>query len=233
MMATPLLQPGAVVAWADEHPALRDIDPTLFQIQRRTHLRSLSNRPLATLLTSDSGPLIVESRGEGQPSGGRLMYWLFDLDETDLPSRMGFPVMVWNTLDYLAGRDVAASRAMLLTGEPLRLEEAQTPPQVFGPTGEPLAVSRDAAGWRCDQTQKQGIYRTSGPNAALAVNLLSGRGAEPLPGRDEADAMPSPPTELKLSALDAPLNWRTVLIGLLVLGLIEWFVFSRRWIRLG
>ncbi len=229
------VEAGRVSAWADDHPALRDIDPTVFAIRRRTHLRSLSSVRFTTLLAGESGPLIVEAQRTEADAGGRCVYWLFDLAETDLPMRMGFPVMVWNTLDYLAGRSESAGRSMLLTGQPLRLDHSDEtrPPRVFNPAGDALAVRRDGTGWRCDQSRMQGVYRTDGAQGSLAVNLLSARGIEPLPSQEAVDAIPSAPAGLMFRRWDMPLNWRTVMVAMLALGLIEWLLFSRGWIRLG
>jgi hypothetical protein len=218
--------------WTPDHAAMADVDPTLLRVSRCVRLNWANGTHVSELAGSNDEPLIAELRSDD--SLNRRIYWLFDLADSDLPSRLSFPVLLWNTLDYLAHRDASEDADVHLSGRPLRLGPtvAGTAPLVYDPAGRPLAVMPDGGQWRVPIVSRRGIYRTiaDGQQRSVAVNCFSDRGTRPMVEGTVKD----PPRLSRMGSVLSrvrSVSWQSLLMAGVVVGVLEWVVFNRRWLR--
>ena len=229
--------------WASGHPCMTDVDPTAMHIWHALQMDWPAQADVKELLGGGDMTLIAELSAV-QPPGPdrrapRCVYWLFDLRDSDLPGRLGFPLLLWNTIDYLGGRPASDDDAVHLTGRPLVIarDASASPPAIVGPGGNPIDVrlsARQAVAW---DTFRAGVYRRpdGGTPQAFAVNLLSGRAVQPLPAdRPAADEF----SGAELSRRSGQwlgqylrLSWESLLMAGIVLALLEWLLFTRRIVR--
>jgi hypothetical protein len=226
-----------VTHWSSGHPCMLDIDPTVFRVHQALGVTCSPSFVATELIGASSTPLVLEVKGlrSGPPESRpiRCLYWLFRIQETDLPSHLGFPVLLWNALDYLNCGAVAADRNLRITGQPLELpRQSDKPLSVVGPRGEKLDVKTAGDKVIVADTSRCGIYRIDGYRpAAYAVNLLSTQALHPI-------AISSNANNASLSAPTGRwgryvgINWECLILVCAVVGLIEWFLFHRRVLRL-
>jgi hypothetical protein len=212
--------------WRGDHPTLAEIDPSNIHFHSALSLQPARSGSLVPLLSSDYVPLISERSGA---DSSRIIYWAFRLSDTDLPSQLTFPILLWDTIDYLAGQNTDSEQHV--TGHRLILPDP-TEPQVTGPDAQPIKVHPMSTGFVITDTSRQGFYtiRTKGRDQTVAINLFSARGTLPLP-RDSAVSSASDAT-LQV-ANPSNFNWRMLLIAALVLATIEWFLFHLNLLRIG
>jgi len=229
---------GLVTHWAGAHPLMADVDPTLLRIPAALPFDWNAAAKVTELVSANMVPLIVEAVPAAPAPGAaaRYIYWLFDLQQTDLARRLTFPLLLWNTVDYLATGETEHAEASHLTGIPLKLQRRQpaVAPVVQGPDGRRIPVKTNADVDLLLDTSRAGIYRQDG-EPAYAVNLFSRRGLCPLPAPAEL-ARQSDLAQIQPTAWDPwlPRPLRNALLGLGVLvGLAEWLLFHRRVIRIG
>jgi hypothetical protein len=215
-----------VTHWRGDHPSLAEIDPAAIQFHSALSLAPVGAENLEPLLSAGQTPLIEERFNDGS-SPLRMIYWAFRLSDTDLAGRLSFPILLWDTIDYLAGQRSETSPHV--TGRPLELASAT---EVTAPDGRSLNIEPLAAGYMATDTSEQGIYtiRTERGNRSVAINLLSARGALPLP-RDGADISISATSAFASGQLT--INWRMLLEVALALASIEWLLFHWRVLRIG
>jgi hypothetical protein len=232
-----------VTHWAGAHPTLLEIDPTLMRIPEALDFEWASPRTLTDLVSADRTPLIV-ARTAPDAEGGltepaNCVYWLFDLNATDLPRRVNFPLLLWNTIDFLAGQPAEAAAVPEITGEPLRVVAGPSA-RVVGPDGSERALHFDNRDAVVNDTTRQGIYLCyDGPiTQPYGVSLLSSRGIAPLPA-DRPDDVAGRDGASSLSALEnwkvryRKLDWETIVLLAVGLGLCEWLLFHRRIVQVG
>ncbi|MCY2927149.1 MAG: VWA domain-containing protein [Planctomycetota bacterium] len=233
-----------ITHWCSDHPCLLDVDPTVFHLSElldvdwseKSDIRRLVGAGGATIMAelTEPAPISINRRPP------RQVYWLFDLGGSDLPRRLSFPVLLWNTIDYLSLRDPSDSDMIHLSGRPLRLPAvtSKLAPTVAGPHGDPVTVVRAGPYDLVSNTTRQGIYRrnSEGKRDAYAVNLFSSQALRPLPaGRQRVGTTPDRRNTSHATAwLDryARLSWESLLIGGLLIALIEWLLFTRRIVRI-
>jgi hypothetical protein len=222
------LQISHATHWQGDHPALAEVDPTDIQFRMVLSLQATGPGRLVPILSAGNVPLIAEWQSS-QSNQPRMIYWPFRLDDTDLPHRMIFPILLWNTLDYLGGS--TSDAATHITGSPVTVQSAATP-KVFDPAGKPIALRRFGDGFSISDTSEQGIYAVQSPDGdkKMAINLFSATGTLPLP-RDSAGTVIAAGST---NAIQSPrLNWRTLLIACLAFAATEWLLFHLRLIRIG
>jgi len=196
--------------------------------------------------------LVVEAlRLEGAPSGsvlvdspkGPLLVWLaspdqqalvipFDLDQSNLPLRLAFPLLMANALDhFFAERRPGDEEEFVRTGSPVERAVPRGGTMEVTPPAGPLAkVEGDEKGRAVFRdTVHAGLYRlkTPGGPSLAAASLLR---------RAESDIAPKPRVETggivheaKPDAVRANVLLRDplLLLGLAIL-LIEWMLWVRR-----
>jgi hypothetical protein len=230
---TPFNTGGAAL----EQPLISDLEssnPTLrgISLQNTTILRA---QPLAlpspregwrfaAPLRSFDHPLLIT----GESNQQRVAALGFDLLESDLPLHVAFPLLISNTLQWLAGDEsdkalqVRAGETFPLTaGQKIAAEPLLAPPPIGKPPATPLTGFL--------QPQRNGFYRLTEGDAEhwLAVNTFSA--AESDLRNYDPHAAPAPaPISSTLQAFSEWPLWHWLALGALALFTAEWFLFHRR-----
>jgi hypothetical protein len=159
-------------------------------------------------------PLVWTREAEGRREVGLA----FDPEDSNLPLRVAFPVLLYNAIDWLAAaapseRRTPGTRWLLPIGGVATLES-------------PGGVGRlETRGDRLlvDDTQRAGLYRVrAGADTFRVAASLSSPSESDL--RTPARTPPrAPPAGRDL--------WSGLVLLALALALIEWQLFHRRWTR--
>ncbi len=188
------------------------------------------------LVRSPEGPLVFV----GQTGGRRVAVLAFDLNDSDLPLKISFPLLFASLLDYLVPPQAFAAQDGLAPGAPLSILPAPDVTQVavVSPSGQVTQLLPDEGGVLFTQSQELGLYtvnflrETDAPDAlpeadSFAVNLF-----------DPAELAIAPAANLQVGRSSIPpageqaLSQREFwpwLAGLaLLLLLVEWWLYHRR-----
>ena len=226
--ATPFPSGAAI-----DQPLITDVDlahPTTRNVSLQNvsilHTQSLALPPpadgwqfSAPLRTFDNALLVV-----GQRRSQRLAALAFDVVDSDLPLRVAFPLLMSNTIHWLAG-DEPDALPSLTAGETMTLAASQRA------AGAPLAI------WPRDgklapptlsgafQPMKNGFYQIADSDGDrwLAVNTFSAAESELSPRVTEVA-----PASLPGSPLTGWPAWQWLAIAAFVLLLGEWWLHHRR-----
>jgi hypothetical protein len=213
------LRPGGAVQtplityWAEAHPVLRRV------VLSDVTLAEATATPLpvsaTVLVRSLTTPLLFTLVDEGR----RFVWMTFDPSNSNLPLRVGFPVLLYNAIAWLAeaGQREAANDYTFL---------AQAAVQVIGPDGkstrkEPVdgRIALDPA--------VPGFYRVTSASGAplqtIAASVVSAQETRIAPQPDLGSAPALPYGRFRDREVQAPLT----LLALLLL-LAEWAFFHRR-----
>ena len=238
----PLEQP--LISETDaQHPALR-----LVNLQNVTFLRAASlavpkldgwifqtpirafDHPL--LLTGERRrPAAVGEAASVPTAAGpqRVAALALDVTDSDLPLRVAFPLLISNTLHWLAGENAVAARS-LTAGETLALaanETVSTQPQTLSPpasSGAPAKPARDFF-----QPLTNGFYALTtaeGPRW-LAVNTFSEAESD-LRTAPTPPPATSTPSAISIAHFTAWPIWRHLALAAFALLACEWWLFHRR-----
>ncbi len=167
-------------------------------------------------------PLVVTAERSGQ----RLVAFAFDLSRSDLPLRVAFPLLISNTLGWLASPETPPP-ATFAAGSTVALQpgEKVTPPE--GVRLAPVSLSRPVL-----QPVRNGFYRVEAPETKsqrwLAVNTWDDAEANLRLARSDGSGVDSPiPLAGAPSFLIQPL-WHWLVLAAFFLLLFEWWFFHRR-----
>ncbi|MCY2928889.1 MAG: VWA domain-containing protein [Planctomycetota bacterium] len=233
-----------ITHWCSDHPCMVDVDPTVFHVGQILNVDWPGKSDVKRLVGAGGGTLMAEFTEPATASVDRrpprYVYWLFAVGDSDLPRRLSFPVLLWNTIDYLSLRDPSRSDAQHLSGRPLKLPAtaSKLAPVVTDPGGNPVSVVRAGVYDLVSDTTRQGVYRRNcdGQQDAYAVNLLSGRALRPLSAdRQRAAASPDrqgPGGPATWLGRYTRLSWESLVAGGLLIALVEWLLFTRRIVRI-
>ena len=228
--APPLEQP--VITDIDTaHPVMRLVDWQNVTILRATALRlppSADGWAFHSPLRAFEHPLLLVGARQTSGAAQRVAALAFDVADSDLPLRVAFPLLMANTVHWLAAQQsspVLAVRA----GESLTLEPGQavsTKPQTkMDASAKPSTMARDLF-----VPLENGFYLMEQPAGRqwVAVNTFSEgesdlRGA----GKGSAVARPGLPRMSLVNAASWPF-WQYLALAALLLSTVEWWLFHRR-----
>ena len=211
----------------DRHPALRLVNLRNVTVVRATTLvvpTAAGDWRFETPIRSFDHPLMITGERRKQ----RLAALALDLTDSDLPLRVAFPLLMSNTLQWLAGVPVAHAPT-LSAGEtfPLSAEQSvwtQAQKKWSGAvTPDPAKLARGLF-----QPLANGFYLLNERDGAawLAVNTFSEAES------DLRQAMPgSAPTtfpRLAATSLSGWPLWQYLALAALLLFTLEWRLFHRR-----
>jgi Ca-activated chloride channel homolog len=173
---------------------------------------------------------IVQSGSDGLIWAGenkrRVVMIAFELAKSDLPLKIEFPILLANSIAWLAGRDAVADERAIRAGQPVTIRGSAGQTQITGPDGEAIDLAlRDGAALFAD-TLHTGLYEVK-DSQGFAVSLLNEAESNTAP-RDSIQTRQgeiSGQTETFDSEREA---WKWILlVALVVLG-FEWWVYHRR-----
>jgi hypothetical protein len=172
----------------------------------------------------------------GEHDGRRIVILPFALQQSDLPLRPAFPILLANVLNYLAPGSGALLPAEVAPGEApaLTVPGGVSQARLVNPAGEETVITAEAGQVKLPRFSQPGLYhlsfepaQTLAP-ATLAVNFFDSR---------ESAIAPVSKLNFEASAAvqttSAPLPpayqewWRPVAMGALILLGLEWLVYYR------
>lgn len=216
--------------WDRTHPLVRQVRLEGVHVARASEVVDAAG--LTPIVRSGEVPLLLA----GRRAGARLVQLTFDPLESDLPLRVAWPVLLLDSVRWLANKSAGEGTATLPTGAPWvwAVGEDADPLSLWarGPQGEVdvrlaggLAAVRD--------TLQVGVYEVGGPGGSrvFAANLLSPHESDLTPRESLSFAQgDGASTQLAQAAGVPGLRevWRYLAIFALLALLAEWWVFHSR-----
>jgi Ca-activated chloride channel homolog len=189
------------------------------------HIESVAQREVASwlkpIVSAGSDPVIWA----GDDGGRRMVIIGFDLARSDLPLKVEFPILLANSLSWLAGRAPSTERT-IRAGQTATLHTSAPSATIITPAGDTREVAaRDGSVVFAD-TLRAGTYEVKG-GAPFAASLLSEAESNTAP-RDSIRTLAgdvSGEPEAFYSEREA---WRWIALLALAVLMIEWWAYHRR-----
>lgn len=190
------------------------------------HVESAMRREVASWLkpiVSGSNDGLIWAGGDGRR---RAVMIGFDLAQSDLPLKVEFPILLANSVAWLAGREALTTDRAVRAGQPVTLRAAAESVSVTTPAGdtEEMAV-RDGLIIFAD-TLRAGVYEVRG-EPPFAASLLSESESDTAP-RDSIKTRTGEVSGQASSFYTEREFWRWVAVAALSVLTIEWWVYHRR-----
>jgi hypothetical protein len=203
-----------------EHPLLRWVALKDLNVSRSvTFAPARGDAALASAL----GRTILIA---GERGGQRMIAFGFSPTVSDLPLRVAFPVFLVNALQWLRGRSAELEDAVR-TGRRQRLAASGGALTVTSPRGDRLVLPVQAGGAELD-ADTAGFYHVD-EQRLIAANLSDAReswlASRPLELNGRLVAAPETVARLRPGTA----IWRGLAILALLLVVVEWWTFHRRW----
>jgi hypothetical protein len=233
----------------EDHPLLQNVDLSETQILTTTVLSATGwsqvvvaaeIQPNPPTLQPSNLPTAIPLLLAGEFEGRRVAILAFSLQQSDLPLRPAFPLLVANLVNYLAPGIGALIPATLAPGEALALAVPSqvTHLRLADSAGFETIVTAQAGRVSLPPLQQPGFYSlTFEPAGAvpapispvsLAVNFFNPLESDitPQPELNLTGPIPAGPSGLTLPPAHRE-RWRPLVLGALVLLVVEWFVYQR------
>ncbi len=207
--STGQVQKPEITTWSEDHPIMQFVPVHDLSIERASQIDAAN---LTVIAASKQTPLIVASE---KP---RWVMLTFDLDASDFPFHVGFPVFIENVLSWFNREQVALRHSPGIVAVPLAGGQVRT---MDGKT----VPSQQQLGKTVFQTMDPGLYEITQGDSRLhvAVNLanpkLSNVNASVF---QDINAAAGPRYWLRREL------WFYMLLAALILIAAEWFTFHRR-----
>ena len=186
-------------------------------------------QPLAwatTQLAIGDQPLILR----GRSGAHEVAIWAFDLNSSNLPSRVAFPLLVARTVRDLTPAPLPSA---IQAGAPLTLrpDPRVTALQIVGPDGARTTVAMSPT-LMLDTFTQPGFYRIEGPGFGGQVGVNAGSVVEsdlrqPDSAQPEQPPQFTAPAQAKDEQLRALDIWPWLALGALALLMLEWGYIHR------
>lgn len=210
-------EPGSLY-WKRQALVSSGVELSVVRMQR---FQALSVRPWAEVWAESDGQAIITA---GELQGARKISFGWDFLESDMPLRVGFPILISNTLDWLLGGAPADSvyRPGAIVGIP---SSGENPIIVTSPSGKRHQL--DAGNTDFSQTLTCGIYqwKSGDEEGSFLVNLARAPelgSVEDLGAKGLASHVQQgkPRTNRDI--------YQFFLLALILILTLEWMVFHRR-----
>jgi VWA domain-containing protein/aerotolerance regulator-like protein len=190
------------------------------------HIETIARREVAPwlkpIVSAGNDPVIWA----GDDGHRRMVLIGFDLAQSDLPLKVEFPILLANSLSWLAGRDATSTERALRAGQTTTLQTVAPSAIITTPVGDTREVTaRDGTVVFAD-TLRAGRYEVNG-GAPFGVSLLSEAESNTAPRNaiaTRAGEISGQP-EAFYSEREA---WRWIALFALAVLMIEWWAYHRR-----
>jgi Ca-activated chloride channel family protein len=177
---------------------------------------------LKPIVSGSNDPLIWA----GDDGRRRVVMIGFDLAQSDLPLKVEFPILLANSVAWLAGRDSLTTESAVRAGQPVTLHTSSPAVTVTTPAGDTREVaSRDGSVIFAD-TLRAGAYEVKDA-PPFAASLLSESESDTTP-RDSIKTRAGEVSGQAASFYSEREFWRWVALAALTVLTIEWWVYHRR-----
>lgn len=201
-----------VLRWSRRHPVMRYVD--LGGITIGEALRLIPRG--GDVLAEGETPLLWAYEGDGL----RAVVLAFPLEQSDLPLRVAFPILLSNTLSWLGGTE-----RQYAAGETITIPAGAAPAaDVVGPDGSAERIPASGGRIVLPAVERTGIYtvRVGARVLSVAVN----------PSPEEAVITPLGPPQPRALSSGASggrgsTAWRGVLLAVLLVLIVEWLLWLR------
>ena len=190
------------------------------------HVESASRREVASWLrpiaTSGNDALIWA----GDDGHRRVVMIGFDLAQSDLPLKVEFPILLANSIAWLAGRDALTDDRAVRAGQPALIRTTQTGATITTPAGDAQEVAARDGSIIFADTMRVGAYQVK-DSQGFAASLLS---------ESESNVAPRDSIKTRAGEVSGQVEtfnsereaWRWVALAVLAVLTIEWWVYHRR-----
>ncbi len=177
---------------------------------------------LRPVVTSGNDALV----SAGDTGGRRVVMISFDPARSDLPLKVEFPILLFNSINWLAGREASASDRAVRVGSPFTIQTSGPSVSITTPDGEASEVeAREQTAVFAD-TLRAGVYQVSG-SPPFAASLLS---------EAESDTTPRESIKTREGEISGEAEtfyserewWRWIAMLALAALAAEWWVYHRR-----
>lgn len=220
------LSSPVIGTWEQQHPALRYVNLSAVQISRARALQPSAGAKV--LARAGDHPLIVALEKEDL----RVLEFGWNLLDSDLPLRVGFPVLLSNSIRWLAGSGGRAKPTSVRPGTVMRFAAppgaSQGEVNLRNGQRRPLQVVDGRISFA--QADHVGVY-------SMKAGAMEWRWAVDLRNADESDL--SPRNELKLGERKVQAGvgppkveqhlWPYLILLALAVLLGEWHLYHRRY----
>ena len=215
--ATASLEPGLLTVDRPEHP-----------IAAAMEVDGVVAKPFAATAAADDSDVILRAGGvpiviASERHGRRVVEFRFDVTSSPLALTPAFPILIANTIDWLALRH--ANRGGLVAGEPLHwLLGDRTSVHVTGPDGRALATRVHENELTTIETELAGVYRVHSDSGdeVFVVNPAVDSESD-LTVTNGSQSIPQPVERGQSSSNQTPIAQLFVLIALVLLGIESWY----------
>ncbi|HEX5732228.1 MAG TPA: BatA and WFA domain-containing protein [Blastocatellia bacterium] len=190
------------------------------------HIESATARRLTSWLR----PVVASGNdaliSAGDDNGRRVVMMSFDPAQSDLPLKVEFPILLFNTINWLAGREASASDRAVRVGAPFAIQTSGPTVTVTMPDGETAEVAAREQTAVFADTLRAGVYQVSG-SPSFAASLLS---------EAESDTAPRESIKTREGEISGEAEtfyserewWRWIAMLALAALAAEWWVYHRR-----
>jgi Ca-activated chloride channel homolog len=190
------------------------------------HIENIARREVAPwlkpIVTAGNDPVIWA----GDDGHRRVVLIGFDLAQSDLPLKVEFPILLANSLSWLAGRDATSTERAIRSGQPAMLQTAAPSAIITTPAGDIREVAaRDGSVVFAD-TLRAGRYEING-GAPFGVSLLSEAESNTTP-RDTIETRAGEVSGQPETFHSEREAWRWMALFALAVLMIEWWAYNRR-----
>jgi hypothetical protein len=221
--STPMQQPGVETPLSVDH----NHPVNTYLTYSDLHVTGERGRGVASWLK----PIVSDSRGgliwAGEETGRRVVVVGFDLAASDLPLETDFPVLIADSINWLAARNVPqSSDRAVRAGQPVTIQSPDQQVSIGTPSGEHRTVAVRDGTANFNETDRVGLYKPS-TGTPFAVSLLSELESDTRP-RDVAITRNGEAGTQPAEARSQREIWRWLAIAGLAVLALEWTVYLRR-----
>jgi hypothetical protein len=163
----------------------------------------------------------------GEDAGRRVVVIGFDLAASDFPLETDFPVLIADSINWLAARGVTQdSDRVIRAGQPVTLQSSAQTVSISMPSGQSRAVQARDGVASFSETDNVGLYIPSG-GAPIAASLLSESESDTQP-REVAIKRTGDAGPHAAEARSQRELWRWLLLGALAVLGFEWWAYLKR-----
>jgi Ca-activated chloride channel homolog len=209
-----------VLAVARSHPVDSSLNLT------DVHLESFTMRDtvswLRPLVTANGQPTIWA----GDDGHRRIVLIGFDLAHSDLPLKVEFPILLANTVSWLAHKESPAAERSVRAGQAVTISSEGSSLTITTPDSETKDVVATNGTAVFGETLRAGVYKVKN-GAPFGVSLLSEGESNTLP-RDSIKTRNGESNGQPEGYKSEREIWRWIALFVLVVLMLEWWVYHRR-----
>ncbi len=221
--------PTRILLWRRTDPIMRDVILDTIIVARPLELTLPEEQVgvvAATLAQGEQGPLIARLE---QGSLQRIVVG-FDLDASNWPLHLSFPIFMTNALEQLSARAGGSGGRAYSTAEPITVRAAPgaSEVRVRGPVDRTVSVRAEDASAPIGVLPVAGVYTLENAaerDSALPVNLFSDHESR-IASADAIDVSGQSASGVGAAGAAPREVWLWCVLAALALFTLEWFLFA-------